>query len=150
MKTNSIGKSFTIQKILIIDFQNFHISWKASKNISWAFLGSLHNETIVKYIFHEMLWKKYFTVYPRLKVNELWSKIPPPFHTHCKTNDTDHLISRNLYVWDENFEVSSNSIHIWKFSRSFLFLIAAALPFHRFIWQPIEAQSSEICAKDSG
>ena len=32
MKTNSIGKSFTIEKILKIDFQDFHISWKASKN----------------------------------------------------------------------------------------------------------------------
>ena len=65
MKTNSIGKSFTIEKILKIDFQNFHILWKASKSITWTFLGSLHNETIVKYVFHEMLWKKYFTVYSR-------------------------------------------------------------------------------------
>ena len=31
MKTNSMGKSFTIEKILKIDFQNFHVSWKASK-----------------------------------------------------------------------------------------------------------------------
>ena len=51
------------EKILKIDFQNFHISRKASKIMSWAFLGSLHNETAVKYAFHEMLWKKYFTVY---------------------------------------------------------------------------------------
>ena len=57
MKTNSIGKSFTIEKILKIGFQNFLISWKASKYMSWTFLGSLH----------EMLWKKYFTVYPGLK-----------------------------------------------------------------------------------
>ena len=41
-------------------------SRKASKSISWIFIRSLHNETIVKYVFHEMLWKKYFTVYPRL------------------------------------------------------------------------------------
>ena len=46
------------------NFQNFHISWKASKSITWTFIGSLH-KTIVKYVFHEMLWKKYFTVYPR-------------------------------------------------------------------------------------
>ena len=65
MKTNSIEKSFTIEKILKIDFQNFHISWKASKSISWIFIGSLHDETIVKYVFHEMLWKKYFTLYPQ-------------------------------------------------------------------------------------
>ena len=45
MKTNSIGKSFTIEKILKIDFQNFHISWNVSKSISRTFLGSLHNET---------------------------------------------------------------------------------------------------------
>ena len=63
MKTNSIGRPFTIEKILKIDFQNFHISWKASKIISWAFLGSLHNETNVKYVFHEMFWKKYLTLY---------------------------------------------------------------------------------------
>ena len=66
MKTNSIGKSFTIDKILKIDFQNFDVSWNVSKSISWTFLGSLHDETIVKYVFHEMLWKKYFTVYPCL------------------------------------------------------------------------------------
>ena len=47
------------------NFQNFHISWKASKSITWTFIGSLH-KTIVKYVFHEMLWKKYFTVYPRV------------------------------------------------------------------------------------
>ena len=56
----------TIEKILKIDFQNFDVSWNVSKSISWTFLGSLHDETIVKYVFHEMLWKKYFTVYPRL------------------------------------------------------------------------------------
>ena len=38
MKTNSIEKSFTIEKILKIDFQNFHISWKASKSITWTVL----------------------------------------------------------------------------------------------------------------
>ena len=51
MKTNSIGKSFTIEKSFM-----FHVSWKVSKSKSCAFLGSLHDET-------EMLWKKYFTVY---------------------------------------------------------------------------------------
>ena len=63
MKTNSIET----------DFQNFYISWKGSKSISWTFLGSLHNETIVKYVFHEIpytvkylflaiSWNTYFTV----------------------------------------------------------------------------------------
>ena len=66
MKTNSIRKSLTIEKILKIDFKNSHISLKALKSISWAFIGSLHNETVMKYAFHEMLWKKCFTVYPRL------------------------------------------------------------------------------------
>ena len=42
-----------IEKILKVDFQNFDISWDVSKSISWTFLGSLHNETIVKYAFHE-------------------------------------------------------------------------------------------------
>ena len=53
-----------IEKILKIDFQNFYISWNVSKS---TFLGSLHNETIVKYAFHEIVWKKYFIVYPRFK-----------------------------------------------------------------------------------
>ena len=74
MKTNSIEKSFTLEKILKFDFQNFYISWKSSKTISWTFIGSLHNETIVKYVFHEMFWKKYFTVYPHLYIY-CWSKV---------------------------------------------------------------------------
>ena len=45
MKTNSIEKSFTIEKILKTDFQNFHFMK--------GFLGSLNDETIVKYLFHE-------------------------------------------------------------------------------------------------
>ena len=65
METNSIVKSFMIEKILKIDFQNFCISWNVSKSISWTFLGSLHNKTIVKYAFHETVWKKNFTVYSR-------------------------------------------------------------------------------------
>ena len=55
-----------IGKMLKIDFQNFYILWKASKSTSWTFLGSLHNKNMVKYVFQEILWKKYFTVYPRL------------------------------------------------------------------------------------
>ena len=35
--------------------------------MSWTFIGSLHNETIMKYVFHEMLWEKYFTLYPGFK-----------------------------------------------------------------------------------
>ena len=66
MKTNSIEKSFTIAKILKIDFQNFDISWKGSKSVSLTFFCSLYNETIVKYAFHEIVWKKHFTVYPPL------------------------------------------------------------------------------------
>ena len=37
MKTNSIEKSFTIEKILKINFPTFHISWKPSKSKSWNF-----------------------------------------------------------------------------------------------------------------
>ena len=55
MKTSSIEKSFAIEKILTIDFQDFDISSNASKRISWTFFGSLHDETIVKYVFHQML-----------------------------------------------------------------------------------------------
>ena len=43
-----------VEKIPKIDFQNFHFSWKGSKSISETFIGSLHNETIVKYVFHEI------------------------------------------------------------------------------------------------
>ena len=65
METITIVKSFMKEKILKIDFQNFCISWNVSKSISWTFLGSLHNKTIVKYAFHETVWKKNFTVYSR-------------------------------------------------------------------------------------
>ena len=61
METNSVVKSFMIEKILKIDIQNFYISWNVSKSISWTFVGSLHIGTIVKYAFHEIVWKKYFT-----------------------------------------------------------------------------------------
>ena len=55
METNSIVKSFMIEKILKIDFQNFYISWNVSKSISWTFLGSLHNETNYREI--RISWK---------------------------------------------------------------------------------------------
>ena len=48
-------------------FSEFLYFMKGFKKKSYTFLGSLHNETNVKYAFHEMFWKKYFTVYPRLK-----------------------------------------------------------------------------------
>ena len=51
-----------IEKILKI-----YISWNVAKSMSWTFLGSLPNKTIVKYAFHEIVWKKYFIVYPRFK-----------------------------------------------------------------------------------
>ena len=35
-------------------FQNFHISWKPSESTSRTFIGSLHYETNVKYVFHEI------------------------------------------------------------------------------------------------
>ena len=54
MKTNSTGKSFTIEKILKIDVQNFGVSGDVSKSISQTFLGSLQDETIVKHVFHEI------------------------------------------------------------------------------------------------
>ena len=60
METNSAGKSFTIEKILKINFQNFHISWKASKDISWTFLGSLHKETLS--------WNTYFMKYSKRNI----------------------------------------------------------------------------------
>ena len=52
METNLIWKSFTIDKILNIDFQNFDISWNALKSILWTFLGSLHDE--------KLSWNAYF------------------------------------------------------------------------------------------
>ena len=96
MKTNSIGNSFTIEKILKIYFQNFHISWKASKSISWKFLGSLHNEIIVKYVFHGMLWKKFFTVYPRFK-NE---KLQEHFGDHCYYLEYSYYFVYICRLWE--------------------------------------------------
>ena len=52
-------------------FSEFSYIMKGSKSISWTFLGSLHNKTIVKHVFHEMPWKKHFTVYPRLNKSTL-------------------------------------------------------------------------------
>ena len=42
------------------------------------------------------------------------------------------------------------SVHIWKVSSSFVFLIAAALAVHLFIWRPSIAQSSETCTSEVG
>ena len=44
-----------------------HDRENSENRFSWTFLGSLHNETVVKHVFHEMVWKKHFTVYSRLK-----------------------------------------------------------------------------------
>ena len=54
MKTNSIGKCFTIDKILKIDFQNFHISRKVLKNV-----GLRRNLST--------LWQSLHTIYKTLK-----------------------------------------------------------------------------------
>ena len=56
MKENSVGKSFTIEKILKIAFQNFHISWNTSKGISWTFIGSLKQGYTVKLFFQSISW----------------------------------------------------------------------------------------------
>ena len=54
-------------------------------------------------------------------------------------------------MWGENI-----FLKFWKlYSHLKIFfviriLIAAALAFHQFIWWPSVAQSSEICANDSG
>ena len=63
METNSIEKFFTINKSLKIDFQNFHISLTTSKKY---IMSISRYETIIKYVFHKMLLKNYFTVYPCL------------------------------------------------------------------------------------
>ena len=61
METNSIVKSFMIENSENRFSEFLYISWNVSKSISWTFLGSLHNET-VKYVFHEIARKKYFSV----------------------------------------------------------------------------------------
>ena len=63
METNSIEKFFTINKSLKIDFQNFHILLTISKKY---IMKISRYETVIKYVFHEMLLKNYFTVYSRL------------------------------------------------------------------------------------
>ena len=52
---------------LKINFKNFHFMKGSKKGYHEHFSVVLHNETIVKYKFHEMIWKKHFTMYPRLK-----------------------------------------------------------------------------------
>ena len=63
METSSIEKFFTINKSLKIDFQNFHILLTISKKY---IMKISRYETVIKYVFHEMLLKNYFTVYSRL------------------------------------------------------------------------------------
>ena len=58
-----------MEKILKIDFQNFYILKKSQKVYFREFTQW---KTIVKYAFHEVVWKKYFTVYPRLKVDKFF------------------------------------------------------------------------------
>ena len=48
-------KVFTNKKHLKFDFQNFHVLWKGTKSTPRTFLGSIHRETILKYVFYEML-----------------------------------------------------------------------------------------------
>ena len=55
-------------------FSEFSYFMKGFKKYIMNISCSLHNETIVKYVFHEMLWKKYFTLYPHLKTNHWISK----------------------------------------------------------------------------
>ena len=49
-------------------FSEFSYFMKGFKKYIMNISCSLHNETIVKYVFHEMLWKKYLSVYHCLNV----------------------------------------------------------------------------------
>ena len=62
------GVSFLIKLRFPVNFAKFLRTPFLTEHLWWLllFIGSLHNETIVKYAFHEFLWK-YFTVYPYLK-----------------------------------------------------------------------------------
>ena len=108
MKTNSIE----------IDFQNFYISWKGSKSISWTFLGSLHNETIVKYVFHEIpytvkylflaiSWNTYFTV----------SLCKLPRNVHDILFETFHEIYKNSENRFSEFSLSWKTLLLNLFPR---------------------------------
>ena len=98
MKTNSKENSFTNKKILKIDFQNFHVAWRTTKSISQIFFATLHDETIVKYVFHEMLWKKYFTIIPHLKQICLESVCFCPLHSKL-TPPRTFLALKSLFVF---------------------------------------------------
>ena len=80
------------------------------KYISWTFLGSLHKETIVKYAFHEIVWKKYFTVYPRLKgsVELIDIAIPMILLISIITTAETVQLSTLLYI---NFLSHKNPLH---------------------------------------
>ena len=85
-------------------WQNTSGACKGSKSMSWKFLGSLHDETIAKYVFHEMLWKKYFTVYPRLNVYNnlmvrilcLYREASPDNDTRLRTTDINKTIDLHI------------------------------------------------------
>ena len=84
---------------------------------------SLHNETIVKYKFHEIVWKKYFTVYPRLNDKHLI------FHELLNKNFSVSIHTQNLqFLVTEMYKLAhdiSPTImqEIFKFRNSSKYLI---------------------------
>ena len=75
------------------------------------------------------------------KVNQFLSKIPPISHTFVKQYWTFN-ITQSLGMRRKFLTFLKLNSHL-KFSWWFVFLIAAALAFHRFIWWSSAAQSSE-------
>ena len=48
-------------------FFHWNVSWNLKKTVSLEYNVKAHCEINVKLVFHEILWKKNFTVYPSLK-----------------------------------------------------------------------------------
>ena len=103
MKTNSIEKYFTIQKILKIDFQNFDISWKGSKSISWIFLGS---ETQWNYRETRISWNA---------LKETFHSVSSPIENNSfhEDNSNDQVIenANDLFISDHETPLPQVTLH---------------------------------------
>ena len=69
------------------------------KKCTRTFLGSLYNQTIVKYVFHEILWNKYFTVYPRLIEHQWLLSLNQTYVNSYKTCDNRSRNQTLILAW---------------------------------------------------
>ena len=128
--------------------------------MSWTFLGSLHKETIAKYVFHEMLWKKYFTVYPhlipRIVFMQVYLVLLRRFYKNlstCSTKTWNLVFLREGYTvkfffqsisWNTNLTLISRCVYI-KFQLNCFFTFSWNISVKEiFSFQKLKISFSEI------